>query len=178
MTFGATAGLALAAFVLPAAAEAVAPAAVAITAPVRPAAIAASVSLGSINSSYLGQSILDRGQGNPSIMTDTYGGSGFVAIQDGSSKWYEIQDSAGGNQCLNLDKVGASYLVDTEYCNFRSAELWWFYSGVGIPNTQIINQYGTTLLSHYACLWNTGSGRNPHVANCGHGDEQLWYFLY
>jgi hypothetical protein len=60
------------------------------------------------------------------------------------------------------------YHVDTEYCNFRSAELWTFPSGLTSPKSggQIQNQYGTKLLRHDACLVDTKSGTNPRIIKC------------
>jgi hypothetical protein len=191
MTFGASAALALAFFAGPAAAQAApthsatsvrsAPAGA-----VSPAAAAFSCS----NYSYLlGNSgrMIDHGQGN--LVTMSPFGiefSTYVAVSDGTQDghtYYEIEDCAnGGGQCLDIVGLsGGGYGVNTENCNDRSAELWWLPSGL-TPMTgdgwQIINQYGTKLLDHDACLWDSTTGIAPTVQDCvaSQPSQQLWLY--
>lgn len=168
---------ALAALAIPATAATASPA-VAATATAR-SAVPDIISVSTIASSYDSNTLLDQGQGHYVAM-EQYEGSHYYPIQDGSSKWWEIQDTAGGNQCLDLTGSGSGgvYYVTTELCNFRSAELWWFPSGIHLHNSggQIINQYGTKLLSHDACLFNNESGIDPKIEKCSSTQYsyQLW----
>lgn len=134
-----------------------------------PAAPALAASPSYIQSLIDNNYLLDHGQGHPVSISATESVSQYYPIQDLNSKWYEIQDTAGGNQCLNLYGSGSGgvYYVNTEPCNFRSAELWWFPSGVNnTSDAEIINQYGTKLLAHDACLFNNDSGQDPKVEKC------------
>jgi hypothetical protein len=141
----------------------------------------AAINTSFISSYYDSNFLLDHGQGYLLTMAQ-FEYSTYYPIQDGSSKWWEIQDThTPGNQCLDLTGNGSGgvYYVNTEVCNDRSAELWWFPSGITNTNQayEIINQYGTKLLSHDACLFNNESGTDPKVEKCSSqsGDSyQLW----
>jgi hypothetical protein len=131
-----------------------------------PAAPALAAQVSAIQSVYDAGYLLDHGQGHAVTISVTYSQSNYYPIEQGNSKWYEIQDTNGSNQCLDLYGSGSGgvYYVNTEFCNFRSAELWWFPSG--FADSEIINQYGTKLLAHYACLFNNDSGQDPKVEAC------------
>jgi hypothetical protein len=133
------------------------------------AALAGSIQTSTIMSFFDATPLLDHGQGHAVTMGSSFSQSTYYPIEDANSKWYEIQDTAGGNQCLDLYGSGSGgvYYVNTEACNFRSAELWWFPAGLGNnSDAEIINQYGTKLLSHDACLFNNASGQDPKVEDC------------
>jgi hypothetical protein len=174
--FGIVAIGALSALSIPATAATASPA-VAARATARSAV--ASVSVSNIWSFYDSEHLLDHGQGYLVTMA-VYEESMYYPIHDGSSKWWELQDTAGGNQCLDLTGSGSGgvYYVNTEVCNFRSAELWWFPSGLGNnAGSEIINQYGTKLFAHDACLFNNESSQDVQVRKCSSqsGDNyQLW----
>jgi hypothetical protein len=96
-----------------------------------------------------------------------------------SGKWTEIEDTSN-HYCLNLTgSAKAGYTVNEENCNGRSAELWWVASGIQGEITQIISQYGTKLLGHDACMWETsGSVNQLIVVDCRskkpQPSNQLW----
>jgi len=172
MAVAASAGLALSAAGL-ALAGPVSAAAAATTTAARPAT-ADTTCVSNIQNPNSGEYLNDQGQGNLVTMSYYYS-SCYVALEDGSSKWYELKDAAGGNQCLDLVGLsGGGYGVNTETCNFRSAELWW------LTNEEIINQYGTKLLDHDGCLWDSTSGIAPTVQDCVASQplNQLWTYSF
>jgi hypothetical protein len=125
--------------------------------------------------------IVGEGVGNRVDMVAATG-NGTVFVNTGQSgKWTEIEDTSNG-YCLDLTgSASAGYYVNEESCNGRSAELWWVVDGVQGETTQIISQYGTTLLGHDACMWATEISSpldipNLYVADCASNQPplQLW----
>jgi hypothetical protein len=81
------------------------------------------------------------------------GGDEFAWVQDGTSDYGELKDANG----LCLDFVGNSTPpaeVNEESCNNRVAELWEPVQEGSSSYSEYINDYGTSLFSHDACLWN------------------------
>ena len=149
-----------------------------------PATPALAVTTGNLTTdSVFPASVIDHGQGYLSTLSESDSSTYFV-IRDGSSKWYEIEDTAGtGGECLTLTgSVSAGFYVDEEFCNFRSAELWTFPSGLGngLGHYQIQNQYGTTLYGHDACMWSDGDGTDVAVKECVSSQPaaQLWLYSF
>ena len=187
MSSAATAGLALAALGLPAAAGAMSPAAAAnaapaITSAVRPAAAATNTSAPIISQieTFAGDEILDHGTGKDSTMSIL--DNSWFDVTGKTGKWIELSDHAGSG-CLDLvGSVSAGFKVNEESCNGRSAELWWLPSGY-FAQTQIQNQYGTTLYGHDACLWNDSTSSpdgDVEVRKCVAGSAppaaEYWQF--
>ena len=183
--FSATGVLALAAVGLPAAAGTIAPASAATTGPAiaaaaRPAATNDSAPLISQIETFAGDEILDHGTGKDSTMS-ILDNSWFDAT-GATGKWIELSDHAGSG-CLDLvGSVSAGFKVNEEACNGRSAELWWLPSGYN-KQTQIQNQYGTTLYGHDACLWNDSTSSpdgDVEVRECVAGSAppaaEYWVF--
>ena len=183
MTFGATAGLALAAFGAPAAAGLVSPAAAATAVTSHPAV--AAVAAANTSAPLISQletiesdEVLDHGTGTLSTMS-IYDNSWFD-VRGATGKWIELSDHAGSG-CLDLTgSVSAGFHVSEESCNGRSAELWWLPSGY-FAQTQIQNQYGTKLYGHDACMWNAGSSAaDVEVRECVGGTNppaaEYWSF--
>ncbi len=119
-----------------------------------------------------------EGHGVGSDVTLTYLGDDIFQNTGQNGKWTEVEDLSNGDYCLDLvGSVSAGFRVNEESCNGRSAELWWIVSGVQGAETQMINQYGTTLLGHDACLWDAeGSANNVEVVDCvaSQPPQQLW----
>jgi hypothetical protein len=102
--------------------------------------------------------------------TEDGGGDGFAWVQDGTSKYGELKDANG----LCLDFVGNSTPpaeVNEQRCNDRVAELWWPVQEGSSSYSEYINDYGTSLFDHDACLWNADPqisiyGSPAEVAKC------------
>jgi hypothetical protein len=86
---------------------------------------------------------LDPASVEPSGLTQ---GSYSFVLTGQNGKYYEILTI--DNNCLELYKSGSTYYVREDYCNGNSSELWWWDGNL------IINDHGTSLLGHNACLWN------------------------
>jgi hypothetical protein len=163
----ATAGLVLAALVGSAAAGQVAPAAASTT-----YKITNTIPGVGFGPWYL----LGQGDGNFVTVSLTDAGSNWE-ITGRTGKWLELEDAATG-ECLTVAGSVSTVLgVDEEYCNGRSAELWWLVSGIG--TTQIQSQYGTKLLGHDACMWNQEpTASEVLVEDCvsSQPPRQIWSF--
>jgi hypothetical protein len=148
----ATVGLALAAFAGPVVAGQVSPAAAAT---VRAEIVNTTFNCDIVTMRCWLAYIQGNGVGKRATMNASSGTTFKNTGQRG--KWIEIKDT-GDRYCLNLaGSAKAGYYVNEESCNDRSAELWWVVDG---KDTEIISQYGTKLLRHDACMWETSGDVN------------------
>jgi hypothetical protein len=158
----ATAGLVLAAFAGPVMAEQASPAAAATEqAVIQNATVLCVIPAVYCYSNYIDGNGVGKRVTLNSIDATTFENTGQ------SGKWTEIKDTSNG-YCLDLTgSASAGYYVNEESCNGRSAELWWVVDGVQGDATQIISQYGTTLLGHDACMWeNADTATQLDVVDC------------
>jgi len=79
-------------------------------------------------------------------------------IFTGASGKYRELKSLDGN-CLDLDgPIKGVYYVWEDTCAGRASELWWLTSPHSNGVYEIINDYGTNVLKHNACMWNQDQG--------------------
>jgi len=183
MTLAASAGLALAAIVGPVIAGQGTPAAAATAVGAARAGTAAPATgfAQEILSEYDAYYLNSCANGAPCRASIQFVANAF-RLTCSTCKWTEIQ-TPDGNCLVIVGSVSAGFQVGEAFCNDRPAELWWFPSGASAGGTQIINDYGTSLLKHDACMWNPESnpvtwGTLVTVRDCqvSQPSRQIWDF--
>jgi hypothetical protein len=101
-----------------------------------------------------------------------------------NGKYEEIQDANSG-LCLEFVSSGSTLYVREATCQGLARQLWWLVEEGSTDYYQVINDYGTTLLGHDACMWNsaaltTDSGADITVVPCvsDQPGRQQWAFAY